>query len=111
MARPTKASPAFVICIWDDAWAESTDAVFQNDAHEKHMPTVMDTRGWLVYEDEKGVSIFNERCLDKGENYYRSRTFIPRTLIRSITEVKLTPPRRKRAPAREEPSPTSNPGA
>lgn len=93
----------FVVCIWDDAWADATSGTTLQDAHEKHMPTVMETRGWLLVDSDTGVSLFYERCLDKGEEYYRGRTFIPRSLIRSITPVKLSSPRRPRAKVLHQP--------
>lgn len=90
------ASPQLVIVVWDDAWADGTDSIGEGDHDPKHRPTVMQTIGWLLRDDEKGVSLFNERCLDKGEEIYRSRTFILRSMIRSITPFNLTKPRQKK---------------
>lgn len=86
----------FVSVIWDDAWADATDSVGEKDHDAKHKVTVMETRGWLLKDDAIGVSLFNERCLDAGEEIYRSRTFIPRQLIKSVTPWKLTKPRKPR---------------
>jgi hypothetical protein len=84
----------FVSVVWDDAWADATDSVGERDHDSKHKATVMETRGWLVRDDELGVSIFNERCLDDGDGSYRSRTFIPRAMIKSVTHWKLVKPRK-----------------
>ena len=87
--------PEFVIVVWHDAWASGSDMVslLEHDTH--HRPTVMQTLGWLVGDDEVGISLFTERCLDKGEETYRSRTFIPRAMIVSVTPMKLTAPRKR----------------
>lgn len=88
--------PQLAVVVWEDAWADGGDSVTILDAHEKHRATIMQTLGWVLADDEKGVSLFNERCLDKGEETYRSRTFIPRSLIRSNTPMNLTAPRKKK---------------
>ena len=56
----------------------------------------METYGWLLYEDNEGVSIAAERCLDQGEEYYRGRSFIPKALINSISPVSLHNQRKKK---------------
>lgn len=96
MGNYTVASPQLVIVVWDDAWADGTDSIGEADYDAKHRPTVMQTIGWLLRDDDKGVSVFNERCLDKGEEVYRSRTFIPRAMIKSCTPFSLTKPRKKK---------------
>ena len=90
-------SPIFVSCRWKDAWADAVEGVTLKDVADKHRPTIMETYGWLLYEDDEGISIAAERCLDRGEDYYRGRSFIPKVLIQSITPVKLTKPRTPRA--------------
>lgn len=87
-------TPTLVLVVWSDAWAESGDSTSVTEAHEKHRPMTMQTVGWVLREDESGISIFNERCLDQGEEVYRSRTFIPRAMVKSVTPV--VKPRRKR---------------
>ena len=90
-------NPLFVNCIWADAWADAVESVTLKDVAEKHRPMMMETYGWLLYEDNAGVSIAAERCIDKGDESYRGRSFIPRTLIQSISPVKLTKSRSPRA--------------
>jgi hypothetical protein len=90
--------PHFSVVIWDDAHSKGADYVSQATLHEAHMPTVMQTLGWVLRDDQVGVSIANERCMDDGEDYYRGYTFIPRSLIKSVTPFTLSRPRRKKAP-------------
>ena len=101
------ANPAFVTCIWNDAWADAVEGVTLKDAADKHHPTIMETRGWLLYEDEEGVSIAAERCLDKGEEYYRGRSYIPKVLIKSVTPIRVSKPRKPRAKAVVDSTPTA----
>lgn len=96
MGSSIKAKPVLAIVIWLDAWAESGDATSVLDVHEKHRATIMQTIGWILQDDDAGISIFNERCLDEGEEVYRSRTFIPRLMVRSTTPVNLSRPRKPR---------------
>lgn len=87
--------PPYIICIWDDCWGDSTTGVTLKDVDDTHKPTQMETRGWLLKEDDKGISIAAERCLDPGqETYYRGRSFILKANIKSTTAVKLSRPRR-----------------
>ena len=96
MGRSTVGKPQLVVAVWDDAWADGSDSVTEKDALDKHRPTVMQTIGWLLADDDAGISLFNERCLDQGEETYRSRTFIPRAMVRSVTPFTLTKPRARR---------------
>lgn len=94
--------PQFCIVIWDDAYGKGADYVSLQNVHEAHHPTVMKTLGWVLKDDSVGVSIANECCMDDGEDYYRGYTFIPRSLIKSVTPFKLSRPRRKKVPHAEE---------
>lgn len=88
--------PALVVVLWEDAWVDGSDTVGVNDPDPKHAPTLMETIGWLLQDTEKGVSLFNERCVDTGSDLYRSRTMIPRALIKSITPFVMSKPRIKK---------------
>lgn len=94
MAKPTKVNPPFVVVIWKDAWSDAVASTSLKDAHELHRPTVMETRGWCLVDNEEGLSVFPERCLDLGDEVYRGRTFIPRSLVKSVTPVTLKTPRK-----------------
>lgn len=84
----------YVIVVWDDAHGSATGVVTLKDI--PHKPIVMQTMGWLLREDEKGISLANERCLDEGDESYRGHTFIPRSLVKSITPFKIATPRKKK---------------
>ena len=90
--------PVFAAVEWFDAWADAHDSVGESDADPKHKATLMQTIGWIVRDDAAGVSLFNERCLDKGDECFRSRTFIPRAMIHCVTPVRMTKPRKVKAP-------------
>ena len=89
--------PRFVICRWLDAWCDGVDDVTIEKVAEKHKPLEMETRGWLLLEDEVGVSLFYERTGDQSS--YRGRTFIPKGMVKSIEDF----PPRKRARIRKSP--------
>jgi hypothetical protein len=86
--------PIFVLVKWEDAFVSGTESIKVSDAHLRHRPSLQETAGWLLIDDEVGVSIANERCLDEGDEEYRGRTFIPRSLVKSVTPVNLTKPRK-----------------
>lgn len=86
--------PKFVIVDWKDAWTQSYDEATLSNVADEHRPMPMQSVGWLLHEDEAGVSIFNERCMERKEPEYRGRTFIPRGMIQTITEYKLVKPRK-----------------
>ena len=83
--------PRYVKALWWDAWSDPVDDVSVEKALEKHKPLEMETRGWLLVDNEVGVSIFCERTADQES--YRGRTFIPRGMVKSIEDF---PPKRKR---------------
>ena len=85
--------PRFVACRWLDAWCDGVDDVSIEKVAEKHKPLEMETRGWLLLDDDIGVSLFYERSGDQAS--YRGRTFIPRGMVKSVTDF---PPKRKRKP-------------
>lgn len=81
-----------VIVEWNDAWGKAEESVTLADVAATHHPTVIYTLGWVLFEDDKGISLANEHYLD----IYRGRSFIPRELIRSVTPFTLTKPRKKK---------------
>lgn len=88
--------PSYCVVIWDDAWSDAVAAVSPKDAPELHKAARYETRGWVLVNDERGISIFPERCIDDGDVSYRGRTFIPKQLIVAVTEVNLTSKRKPR---------------
>jgi hypothetical protein len=85
-----RAEPRYVTCVWEDAFADGVDDTTPEQAHERHKPLTMETRGWLLVDDEVGISVFYERCLEPLS--YRGRTFIPRGMVKSVEDF---PPKRK----------------
>jgi hypothetical protein len=98
MVKPTKVEghPTLAVVVWDDAWCAGIELLTVKEVEEKHHPSVMQTLGWLLKDDPSGVWIANERCMDKGDDTYRGHTFIPRSLIKSVTAFKLSTPRKPR---------------
>lgn len=86
----------FVSVEWFDAWADGSDTLGPHDQDTKHRPTLMETRGWMLGDNDVGISLFNERCLDKGDEIYRSRTFILRSMVKKVTILNTTRVRRPR---------------
>lgn len=74
------------------------------DVAVAHKPMVIHTLGYLLREDDVGVSLANE-YYDEDETY-RGRTFVPRAMVISIKRYRLTT-ERKRKPAGGEPQPPS----
>lgn len=89
-----KNEPIFAVCKWQDAWADGVDDATHENVRDKHRPLEMETRGWILLDDEIGISLFYERCLEPLS--YRGRTFIPRAMIKSVEE--FPPKRRPRKP-------------
>jgi hypothetical protein len=86
-----------VVVKWADAWVDGNEPVsLGSEVAITHKPKIIVTVGWLLREDEDGVSVANEHYED--ENVYRGRTYIPRAMITSIERYRLTRERAPRAP-------------
>lgn len=83
-----------VIVEWLDAWTNELGVTVE-DVGASHRPVKVQTIGWLLKDDEVGVSLANEH-FDDGS--YRGRTFILRSMIASVTPFSLTKPRKKPLP-------------
>lgn len=81
---------------WLDAWVDGNDPVNLADAAATHKPKVVVTIGWVLLQNNHGISIANEHYGD--EDTYRGRTFIPAAMIKSITIMNLSKPRTKKPP-------------
>lgn len=75
----------FVKVVWNDAWGKAEDNVNLENVAATHDPVVVTTLGWLLLSDAKGVSLANEFY----EDYYRGRTFIPRGMVVTETEMRI----------------------
>lgn len=89
---PTVADPALVLITWHDAWIDGTEPVALSEVGHAHKPQVIKTLGWLLRDDEAGVSVACEHYAE--EDVYRGRTFIPRGMIVSVMPYNLSKPRR-----------------
>lgn len=76
-----------VLVTWNDANASAT-AVYVKSTH--HQPTVMHTVGWLLDQDETGLSLACERFTgDDGQWNYRGLTFIPKGMATKVRRLPL----------------------
>lgn len=81
----------FAYVIWNDAWCDATEAIAVTDAHLNHRASVHITTGWILFQDENGLSIANEYC--PADQTYRGRTYIPIGMLVSVNIVKFSKPR------------------
>ena len=89
---PTLPTLPLVIVVWDDAWTDEQSVTIE-DVRASHKPVVVTTIGWLLLDDEVGVSIANEFY----GGTYRGRTFILRSMVKSVTPFKLARARAERS--------------
>lgn len=98
MGRLTVADKDFVIVVWDDADSTGVEVITDENIDSYHKPAVMKTAGWLLKDDDRGVSIANEVYQEDGKERWRGHTFVPRSLVRSVTPVGFS---RKRKPRKK----------
>lgn len=104
MAKNSAAKPPLVLVTWADAWGEAEDEVSLDDVASTHVPTIMHTVGWLVHQDDIGISVFNEKYDSRPS--YRGRTFILASMVKSITPLPaVRRPRKAAAKKAAEPPP------
>lgn len=78
-----------VICTWLDAHGTGIGALREHEL--PHEALEIHTVGWVLRQDEKGISLAAEECEDGA---WRGVTFVPQVLIKSVKPV--LPPRRVR---------------
>jgi hypothetical protein len=49
---------------------------------------IMETVGWLLKNDPRGVSVVCEAFLDEGVRSYRGHTFIPRGMVLAVRTLR-----------------------
>jgi hypothetical protein len=91
-----------VIVSWLDAWQDQENFSTAHGIRATHEPMPIDTIGWLIQDDEVGVSVVNEWSTQDGHDVFRGRTFVPRAMVKSVAPYKLTKPR-KTSPKTEKP--------
>ena|SRR3990167_9633247 len=94
MNNPKLPSLPFAICSWKDAWIDGTEAVALNDVHLNHKASMHHTAGWVLFNNDEGLSIANEYCSE--DETYRGRTYIPAGMILKLEIYSLTKPRKAR---------------
>jgi len=93
-----------VLVTWKDANVGGDDVVTLDNVSAYHKPTIVHTLGWLLKEDEEGITICNEFY----DEFYRGRTFIYRPMIMSVDPYTLAKPRKvKRASKPTSPTATA----
>jgi hypothetical protein len=89
-----------VIVTWDDADSSSVAVITDENIDDVHKPSVIKTVGWLLREDERGVSLCNEFYEEAGKERFRGHTIIPRPLVHSVVPVIKPRKRRERKRAK-----------
>lgn len=89
---------------WDDAWADQDNFATAHGIAVTHAPLQVRTLGWIIQDDEVGISVANEQGSTDGQDVFRGRTFIPRAMIRSVTPYTLTKPRTPKKEVHVEPT-------
>lgn len=77
------------VVVWNDAHG-SVNKDIDPDSVQDHKPMVMTTMGWLLVDNEQGVTVAMEKFVEEGKDYYRGATFVPRGMITSVTQYALT---------------------
>lgn len=87
-----------VLVHWNDAWADSHDWASAEEVGVAHQVLKMVTVGWMLADNEKGISLFCEKSVEDGR--FRGRTFIPRPMITKVEPVlvKKVTKKKKEAP-------------
>ncbi len=71
---------------WNDPQASATDVIDNTTIKNAHKPILVETLGWILLDDEDGISICNERYKSGAEWQYRGHTFIIRSLIVKVSK-------------------------
>lgn len=81
---------------WEDAHSPGATVVFSVDdvvgLDDVHTPLQVVTIGWVLRDDEKGITLANEYC---GDGDYRGLTFVLRKNIISVHPLSTSRPKKK----------------
>ncbi len=88
-----------VLVTWHDAWQDTDNFASAHGIASTHQPLVVNTLGWIIADDEVGISVVNEHSHEDGTERFRGRTFIPRPMVQKVTEFALSKPRKKKEPS------------
>lgn len=104
----------FVEVVWIDAYADKPTKAFTVEevthADSDNLPVI--TRGWLLREDAKGVSLAPEAYFNTDDQKwnYRGKTFILKSMIVTMSNFPpIRPRRRQRVSSALDSSPDASP--
>jgi hypothetical protein len=83
---------ALVVVKWSDAHGNTLSAFSEHEI--PHAAVEVQSVGWLLRDDEKGVSIAAEYC---GDATWRGVSFVPRGMILDVKPVVRTRTRKPKA--------------
>jgi hypothetical protein len=92
-----------VLVEWLDANTDN-DPVTEDTVSSVHKPYTIHTLGWVLQQDEVGITLCNEYYLDS----FRGRTFIPAGMVVSVNDFRLVRPRKSK-PNGDPPCESSSP--
>lgn len=78
---------AIVAVRWNDAHASAGDLIDAETIAAAHRPSVVTTIGWLMRDDDAGVSL----CVESTDFGFRGHTFIPRSCVLSTRMIRSAP--------------------
>lgn len=76
-----------VTVTWHDAQANATR---EYSKARDHAPVTMHTVGWLMDQDDVGVSVCCERFQEDGQWCYRGHTFVPQGMVVSVEPIQYS---------------------
>lgn len=85
-----------VVVTWDDAWQDQENFASVHGIRATHAPMKVETLGYLIQDDDVGISVANEHSVQDGSDVFRGRTFVPRAMVRKMVPYGLTRTRTKR---------------
>ena len=85
-----------VVVTWNDAYGDAMQQVWAGD-ELNHRPVVVQSVGFLIREDEIGVTIFQDYIDDSGEPAFRGKQFIPRGMVISVQTLQASRTKKNRA--------------
>lgn len=84
----------FALITWRDAHSDHNQWAVEA---VPHIPLMITSAGWIIREDEAGITLASEQVMDNGSITYRGRTFILAETVVTVQRLSLGT-RRKRAP-------------
>jgi hypothetical protein len=87
MTHDLPSKKKFALILWEDPHSlPATQVVRDDDLGELHKSLPMVSAGWVLKDDNEGVSIASEYC---GGGEYRNTTHVHRKLIVEVRYVRL----------------------